>query len=792
MVGQTIGHYRILEKVGAGGMGVVYRAHDDLLERDVAIKFLPPSTLTSETARRRFRREAMALAKLSHPNIETVYEYGTHDGTDFLVMEYVPGKTLAEKLAHGSLSQKEIVALGLQIAAGLAEAHDHGILHRDLKPANIGITAKGDAKVLDFGLARLLRPECELTTDNLSDPGTAAGTLPYMSPEQLLSESVDARSDVYSIGAVLYEMSTNRRAFAGDLSSRVIDAILHNLPVPPRVLNPLVSAELERIILKALEKNPENRFQSTKELCVDLRRLREPLAVPMVESISSSRDSTKRRKSIVYGLAGLILVIGALVTFDFIRWRNPLHGKNNPISIQSLAVLPIENLSGDSSQDYFSEGITDALINDFAQIRELKVISRTSVMAYKGVNKPLQEIARELDVDALVEGSVRRDGDRVHINVQLVQASTGRNVWARSYERDARDIISLQHTIARSIADEIQIKLTPQEQIRLSRNDPVNPLAHEAYLTGRFYWNKRTPQTLQKSIDYLERAVEIDPKYALAYAALADAYHLLPELTTVPANEAFPKARTAALKAIEIDDSLAQAHSALANIKEDYDWDWSGAQKEYLRAIDLDPSYEIAHAWYSNLLLELGKLPDAVVEARKARQLDPLSPFTNDNLAAILYYAGDYEEAIKQCQRTLEIDPGSHQAHRHLAQIYTQKRLYSDAVSHLRKAIELSPGSTEALAELGYVLAVWGKKDEANQILRELQGPPNDRYVSPYHLAMVYAGLGDSDRALQLLQKAVDERSPGVVHLKISPCFDNIRSDRRFQNLLAYIGLSES
>jgi len=390
----------------------------------------------------------------------------------------------------------------------------------------------------------------------------------------------------------------------------------------------------------------------------------------------------------------------------------------------------------------------------------------------------------------VVEGSVRHYGDRVQINVQLIQASTDLRLWGKSYEQDLRDILTLQNTAARAIADEIEVKLTPQEQAQLSRNVPVDPVAHEAYLAGRFCWNKRTSLGLQKSIDYFEQAVARDPTYAIAYAALADAFRLLPELTTVPASEAFPKARTAALKALALDNSLAEAHSALANVKEDFDWDWKGAEEEYRRAIELNPGYENAHAWYSNLLLELGRLPDAIVEAKLAQQLDPLSAFTNDNLAAILYYAGDYDQSIEQCQKTLEIDPASHRAHRHLGQVYVQRRMYAEAVSELKKAVELSPGSTEALADLGYVFGVWRKTDEAKKILLQLQDSPRQGHVSPYHLAIVYIGLGEKELALQSLRKAVDDRSPGVVHLKVSPLFQELQSDPRFQDLLSYTGLS--
>ncbi len=790
MIGQTLGHYRILEKVGAGGMGVVYRAHDEQLERDVALKVLPTGTLSTDASRRQFRKEALALAKLSHPNIETVYEFDTQNGIDFLVMEYVPGNTLADRLAAGALPEKEVVTLGMQIAAAMEEAHSRGIVHRDLKPRNIAITGRGQAKVLDFGLAKLLPKSNDVTSDTLTDTQAGAGTLPYMPPEQLQGESVDARADIYTIGAVLYEMATHRRAFPEELPSRVIDAILHHPPVSPRALNSRISPELERIILKCLDKDPGRRFQSAKELLVDLGRLSTTSTEPRMPRPTVVPAQMRFTRLAAYALAGFLGAAFLMVGLNVGGWRDSLMGRTRLTQIRSLAVLPFENLSGDPDQEYFADGMTDALINDLGQIGALRVISRTSAMAYKGAKKRLPDMARQLNVDAVVEGSVRRSADKVQIDVQLVQASTDVTLWGASYEQDPRDILTLQNTAARAIAEEIQIKLTPQEQAQLSRNVPVDPAAHEAYLTGRFYWNKRTPQGLQKSIDYLEQAVAKDPKYAVAYAALADSYHLLPELTTVPASEAFPKARTAALQALKIDDSLAEAHTALGNVKEDYDWDWTGAEREYKRAIELNPGYEIAHAWYSNLLLELGRLPEAVSEAKIAQQLDPLSTFTNDNLAAILYYAGDYDQAIKQCQKTLEIDPASHQAHRHLGQVYIQKRLYPEAVFELKKAVELSPGSTEALVELGYAWGISGKKDEARRLLRGLQDPAQHHYVSSYHLAIVYIGLGERELAMQALRKAVNDRSPGVVHLKVSPFFQELRSDRRFQEMLAYTGLS--
>jgi tetratricopeptide (TPR) repeat protein len=433
--------------------------------------------------------------------------------------------------------------------------------------------------------------------------------------------------------------------------------------------------------------------------------------------------------------------------------------------------------------------MTEALITTLGQIRALRVISRTSVMKYKAAPRPpVADIARALHVDAIIEGSVSHSENLAQVTARLVSASTDTQLWSKSYQRDLQNVLVMQDEVATAIVREINITLTPQEQARLAKSRQVNPEALEAYLAGRFYWNKRTAEGLEKSIAYFLRAIAKDPNYALAYAGLADSYHVLPELSAVPIEEAFPKARSAALKALEIDNSLGEAHSALANVKEDYDWDWKGAEEDYKRALELNPGQVLAHVSYSNLLYELGRLPEALSEARVAQQLDPLSAIANDNLSGVLYYAGQYDQAVEQCRKTLDIDPLSPQAHRHLGQVYVQKQSYEEAVSELKKSMELSPGNTEALAELGYVFAVSGKKDDARQVLLQLKSATDG---SAYRLAIVYAGLAEKEKALEALKEAVDRRSPGVVHLKVSPLFQELRSDDRFQELLIHMGLTD-
>ena len=791
MIGQILGHYRIVERVAAGGFGVVYRAHDEQLERDVAVKVLPAGTLNNETSRRNFRKEALALAKLNHANIETVYEFGSQEGVDFLVMEYVAGKTLTEKLMEGSPQEKELISLAMQIVEAVEEAHDRGIVHRDLKPSNILITPKGQAKVLDFGLAKWLRPGEELTADHAKDTLSTAGTLPYMSPEQLNDEAVDERTDIYSLGAVFYEMAVNQKVFSRPLTSQVIDAIFNQAPVSLRVISPRISAALDDIVMKCLEKEPAHRYQSAKELLVDFRRMaaRSSVVIP----VARPRRRFGRKKLFVIVPAAIVLLALAMTVGHVdVRnlWQRSGSKGGNP-QIHSLAVLPLENLSKDPDQDYFADGMTDELITDLSRISALRVISHTSIMGFKNTNRPLPEIANSLHVDALVEGSIQRSGQRVKVNARLIRAagSQEQQVWARSYERDLSDVLTLQTELAMAIANEVRIQLTQNEKDRLAEGRSINPEAHEAYLAGRYYWNKRTGEGLEKSISYLEKAIAKDPKYALAYAALADSYHLLPELSNVSVSEAFPKARTAALKALEIDDSVGEAHSALASIKEDYDWDWKGAEVEYKKAIELSPGDEIAHAAYSNLLLELGRFPEALTQAKIAQSLDPLSIFANDNLAAMLYYAGNFDQAIEQCRKTLELDPRSHQAHRHLAEIYTQRQMYAQAVSELKAAMDLSPSNFEALAELGYVYGVSGMKKEAQAVLERIKA---NRNVSAYRLAIVYAGLGENDNALKALREAVNTRAPGIVHLKVAPFFSQIRSQAQFQKLLVDMGLANS
>jgi eukaryotic-like serine/threonine-protein kinase len=788
MIGQTLGHYRILEKVAAGGMGVVYRAHDEQLERDVALKVLPSGTLSDNTSRRLFRKEALALAKLSHPNIETIYEFDTQDGIDFLVMEYVPGSTLAERLGSGALPEKEVVALGMQIVAALEQAHERGIIHRDLKPRNIAITERGQAKVLDFGLAKLLPKVNEQTaSDTLTDTQAGAGTLPYMPPEQLQGESVDARADIYTIGAVLYEMATDRRAFPEELPSRVINAILHHPPVAPRALNSRISPELERIILKCLDKDPARRFQSAKELLVDLRRLgtastatahTTPLQPP-------SKVWTRTGRLAGYAVAGLLALAALMTVVNVGGWRDRLIVRTRPGQVQSLAVLPLENRSRDPEQEYFADGMTDELITELANLNAVRVISRTSAMRYKNTDKSLPEIAKSLNVDAVVEGSVQRVGDRVKITARLVQARTDQEVWARSYDRDLSDVLGLQHEVAEAIAGSIAATLKPAEGHQKAH--PVDPVAHEAYLKGLYYWNKRTPDGLNKALQYFQQAINKDPNYALAYAGLSYTYAFAPELG-LSSEIAKDKQKTAALKAVALDDNLPEAHTALAGALQNQ-WDWSGAEQQYKRTIELNPNYATARHWYSIYLSVVGRHEEAIAEAKRALELDPLSLIIQANLGGRYLRSGRYQEAIQECQKAIEMDPTFAVAHNCIGYAFLQMGRAPEAVAEFQTAVRLSGGDTESVSALGYAFGASGKGKEAAEILSQLQSSSEDAFLPAYYIAIVDSGLGRKDETFAWLERAYRTRTSELPEVKTEPMFIKLREDPRFHKLLQRIGL---
>lgn len=790
LVGRTLAHYRILERIGAGGMGEVYLAHDEWLDREVAVKILPQSSLEDPSVRRRLRKEAQALSKLNHPNIETLFDFVSKAAVEFLVLEYVSGLTLSDMLQQGPLPEREIARLGVQLAAGVAAAHDQRIVHRDLKPSNVRVTTDGRLKILDFGIAKFLKPQRAIIgTDSSTDSSTdqnAVGTLPYMAPEQLRAEMADSRTDIYGVGTILYEMATAQRPFREETQHRLADSILHMEPASPRAVNPRVSPELERIILKCLQKEPENRYHSAQELVVDLRQLVVPKTASPAPPVRRAHVSWQAATLVaILAVAGAAILAGLNVGGS----RDWLLGKKRPPVVQSIAVLPMENLSGNPDQDYFADGMTDELITRLAQISELRVTSRTSVMQYKGVKKPIPQIAKELSVDAIVEGSVLRAGGRVRIAAELIDPTTDRHTWEDTYERDFGDILALQSDVAKTIAQEIKIKLTPQEQVRLAESPRVNSAAYELYLHGRYYWNQRTPEGLQKGMEYFKQAIAEDPGYALAYAGLADSYLLLGNLGVLELNIAIPDAEAAAKKALELDDRLAEAHASLG-IASLYDHlNWRQAEKELKLAIKLNPNYATAHQWYASTLAVIGRPEDLVREARRAQELDPLSPIVNAFLGRAYYLSRQYDDAIQQCQKALKLDPDFPVAHLFLGMVFTQKGRHEEAISEVQRAVHLSHEAPAMVAVLGYAYAKAGKKDDALRVLGKLLEPAERENVLSADIAVIYAALGEKDEAFKWLDKAEEEGGLSSTALKLGPALDNLRSDVRFVDLIHRAGL---
>jgi len=756
MIGTVLSHYRIIEQIGAGGMGVVYRARDDRLERDVAIKVLPAGALADEAQRRRFRREALALSRLNHPGVATVHEFDREDGADFIVMELVSGDTLAERLKSGALPVGLVTDFGLQIAEALEAAHQRGVLHRDLKPANIVLSARGRVKVLDFGLAKLVQAGVDTAATTLPTAGDAiAGTLAYMAPEQLLGREVDTGSDLFSLGVVMYEMATGRPPWRETLATALVNEIVHTAPPPPTGLRAELPAHLGWIILKALEKDPAARYRSATELIDDLRAGEEVLA-------AGAAGAAGRRRAHAAGGTG----------------------------IAALAVLPLRNRSGDPEQAFFAEGMTEALIARLAQIGSLRVISYTSAMAYRDVVKPLPQIGRELGVDAVVEGSVQRSGDRVRVTAQLVEVATDQPLWSGTFDRPLGDVLDLHSDVSRAIAEELRTRLTPRERVGLAGARPVVPAAYEAYLRGRHFWNKRTPEGMAKAIAAFQESIDADPLYAPAWAGLADCHNLLGLFRWHQSSEAFGRAHAAAARALELDPDLAQGYTSLACALQYYDWDWPRADEAFRRAITLHPGYATAHQWYADFLTAMGRLEEAFAENRRAIELDPLSPAVGAAIGDTFYYARRYPEAIERYQRILELDPDYHWARLNIGRALQGLGRHDEAISTLEAAHRDARMSLDDSPMMAHAWAAAGDRARAEAMLPRIVEGWRQGRVSPYSVANIHVALRDPDQAFAWLEHAYQDRDRMMVNLRVHPRLDPLRADPRFTDLLARMNLA--
>jgi serine/threonine-protein kinase len=783
MIPSVISHYQILEKLGEGGMGVVYKARDTKLNRIVALKFLPDRVNQSEEEKARFLQEAQAAAGLNHNNICTVFGVEEQDGHLYMAMEYIEGGTLREKLPFASVN--DAIAVAEQIGDALQEAHEKGIVHRDIKSDNIMLTSRGQPKVMDFGLAKL-KGSMKLTRSS-----STLGTLAYMAPEQIQEGVADARSDIFSLGALLYEMLTGKTPFRGEHEAAMMYSILHQEPDSLQQSRADIPPVLDRIISRALQKDPADRYQSAADIAGELRRIRktktgvvqpsEAKGTPTTSVGPAARKGTMptKRRVILSGAAGVALLAVALY---FLVWRHSV--------IDSLAVLPFENVGADPNTEYLSDGITESLINTLSQLSSLTVMSRSSVFHYKGKDVDPRKAGNELGVRAVLVGRVMQRGDNLQISTELVDVSNNSHIWGARYDKKMSDILAVQEEISREISRQLSLKLIGEDEKKLARRSTENIEAYQRYLKGRFHWNRRNESDLWKAVDYFNQAIEKDSEYALAYAGLASTFVILPIYSGLPARDYIPKIEAAAKRAMSLDETLGEPHVALGFSRYSFQWDWDGAEKELKRAIELNPSDPTNHQWYGGYLEQRGKLKDALDEFKRAQELDPLSPIITDNLGEVFFYMEQFDQAIEQYNKTLELDSAFTLAYLDLGELYARQQKFDLAISKLIQVRQISgANSPYGLGDLGYICARAGKNDEAMKSLNQLVGFSEKGFTQSVQIAVVYGALGNKDRAFEWLERGYQERNWQLGYLGVDPYWEGIRSDPRFTALLKKIGL---
>jgi eukaryotic-like serine/threonine-protein kinase len=792
MLGRRIGSYQIISHLGSGGMGEVYLAQDTRLGRKVALKLLPAFFIRNEERVQRFKQEARAASALNHPNVATIYEIGEEDQTIYIAMEYVEGLTLAAKISERQVETAQIIEIAAQVADALDEAHTRGTTHRDIKSENIMVSDRGHAKVLDFGLAKVRAARSDASTSETAmkqtAPGIVMGTVQYMSPEQALGKEVDHRTDIFSLGVVMYEMATGRLPFSGETATETLDRITHAQPQAIARLNYDVPGELERIIRKCLEKDRERRYQTAHDLLIDLKNLKRDTDSGAAMASAASRYQRRAlRPWLAIALALLILVAGGFGLNQLFR-RSEEAAKGGTAAVKSIAVLPFKPLAADSRDESLGLGMAETLIMRLSKLRQITVRPLSAVSRYANLQQDAVAAGRELKTQAVLDGSMQKLGDRIRVTVRLLDTKDGRLIWSEQFDEKAADIFKVQDSISERVAQDLAVRMTEDERQRLRKHSTESAEAFEHYIRGRAYLSQANEDSGFKALESFSHAVALDPNYASAYSGLSDVYNMASDNFLAP-TKALPKAREYAEKALASDESLDEAHLSMAQVRWWGDWDKQGTETEFKRALELNPSYAMAHLEYGRFLTQQSRFEEAIAQMKLAEEIDPLSARIRYESGWIYYCARQYDRAINLYREALSMDMNSAQTHRRLGLAFAQKGMLQEAVAELGKALEIREDAAYE-SDLGWLYATLGKKSEVQKALNKLQELSKRRYVSPCYAARIYAGLGAKEHMLQLLKKAYQDHSDRLLDLQEDPVFDSYRTEPQFLDLIHRVGFA--